>query len=376
MKLLENYMNDLISVIIPVYNVEKYLKACVKSVLSQTYSNLEILLIDDGSSDLSSKICDDLANMDTRIRVFHLENGGVSRARNIGVEKSTGDYICFVDSDDILPNYSIQVLYSNLVEHNADFCSGKLRCINPVHDCDFKLVQDVFAKKTDYENWKLFLDQQDWGPCAKIYKSSIIKDNEVEFPLDVKYGEDSIFVTKYLQNCSSAMSINTVVYYYNCLNVSSASHKGYEELRFWILDIVKEYEKLFLKDNEITRYAVSEYALNLFDMVCVLYLLHFGNVDKDKVCFLIEDTYNLFKPYLNGFSTEGIENEKSLNVIKKYKTFFENEDYNGVYKLLCPSNNENFKNRIASKIRLIIKCCSSNVKCFLIFKLGKSLYKF
>ncbi len=92
--------NVLVSVIVPVYNVEKYLEECVNSLTSQTYSNLEILLIDDGSTDGSGNICDSLAKEDARIRVFHLQNGGVSNARNFGIENAKGEYLSFVDSDD------------------------------------------------------------------------------------------------------------------------------------------------------------------------------------------------------------------------------------------------------------------------------------
>lgn len=92
----------LISVIVPLYNVEKYLQRCVESIMSQTYKMIEILLVDDGSSDRSGQICDDLALLDKRIRVFHKENGGVSSARNFGIEQASGEYICFVDSDDWL----------------------------------------------------------------------------------------------------------------------------------------------------------------------------------------------------------------------------------------------------------------------------------
>ena len=93
---------DLISIIIPVYNVEKYLKECVDSVRKQTYKNLEIILIDDGSKDNSGKLCDELAKEDNRIKVIHKENGGLSDARNVGIENATGEYIQFIDSDDFV----------------------------------------------------------------------------------------------------------------------------------------------------------------------------------------------------------------------------------------------------------------------------------
>lgn len=123
-------MNDIISVIVPVYNVEKYVAACIKSILSQTYQNFEVLLVDDGSSDTSGNICDEFAKIDSRIRVFHKHNGGPSSARNYGLRYARGGYITFVDSDDsILPNF-LEQLYNILNESHAFMaCSN-----NPSYD--------------------------------------------------------------------------------------------------------------------------------------------------------------------------------------------------------------------------------------------------
>lgn len=105
-------MNELISVIIPVYNVEQYLKRCVDSVINQTYKNLEIILVDDGSKDNSSALCDEYLNEDDRIRVYHKENGGLSSARNYGIERCHGEYISFIDSDDFVAPCFIEALYT------------------------------------------------------------------------------------------------------------------------------------------------------------------------------------------------------------------------------------------------------------------------
>ena len=109
-------MNEKISVIVPVYNVEKYLEKCVKSILNQTYSNFEILLINDGSTDNSDIICDKIKNLDDRIKVFHRENSGVSATRNFGLENSTGNLITFIDSDDFIKEDMLEILYNNLVK--------------------------------------------------------------------------------------------------------------------------------------------------------------------------------------------------------------------------------------------------------------------
>ena len=112
-------MNSLISVIVPVYNVEDYLDRCIESIINQTYKNLEIILVDDGSTDSSGKKCDEYALRDGRIKVFHKENGGVSSARNMGLDIATGDYIGFVDSDDLLEHNMYEMLLNNAEKHNV-----------------------------------------------------------------------------------------------------------------------------------------------------------------------------------------------------------------------------------------------------------------
>ena len=109
-----------ISLIVPIYNVELYLSQCVESILIQTYTNLEVILVDDGSTDNCGKICDDYRNIDSRIIVIHKQNGGLSDARNTGIEIATGNYLCFIDSDDWIEPDMIEFLYNNLVNYDAD----------------------------------------------------------------------------------------------------------------------------------------------------------------------------------------------------------------------------------------------------------------
>ena len=116
----------MISVIVPVYNVEKYLERCVKSIAAQTYKDLEILLIDDGSTDKSGEMCDDFQQTDSRIKAFHKQNGGLSDARNYGIEHSAGEFISFVDSDDYIDEKMLETLHRLITENDADLavCSA------------------------------------------------------------------------------------------------------------------------------------------------------------------------------------------------------------------------------------------------------------
>ncbi|EPX11381.1 glycosyltransferase family 2 protein [Streptococcus agalactiae] len=117
-----------ISIIIPVYNVKKYLNDCIQSVINQTYNNLEIILIDDGSTDGSGDYCDEIAKKDSRIFVYHKTNGGLSEARNVGIKISTGKYITFIDSDDYIENLYIETLYNSLIEYKADMSLSIILC--------------------------------------------------------------------------------------------------------------------------------------------------------------------------------------------------------------------------------------------------------
>lgn len=117
-------MDELISVIVPIYNTEKYLVECVESIRKQTYSNIEIILVDDGSTDASIEICDEFAEKDSRVRVFHKENEGVAVARNFGIQHSNGQYVVIVDSDDVAVDKMIEVLYTQIKENDADIAVG------------------------------------------------------------------------------------------------------------------------------------------------------------------------------------------------------------------------------------------------------------
>ncbi|MGO6104493.1 glycosyltransferase family 2 protein [Streptococcus pneumoniae] len=131
-------MEDLISIVVPVYNVEKYLKKSIESVLNQTYQNIEILLVDDGSTDSSGKICESFSKVDPRIRVFHKENGGLSDARNFGIEQMKGQYVAFIDSDDYISKDYVWKLYSSIKNNDSE-----------VSICSFLLVDEKGEKIKD-----------------------------------------------------------------------------------------------------------------------------------------------------------------------------------------------------------------------------------
>lgn len=211
-------MTDKISIIVPVYNVEKYLEKCVKSIINQTYTNLEILLINDGSTDNSLEICKKLIKIDDRIKIFDIKNSGVSFARNFGVENSTGKYIVFVDSDDYVSKNMVELLYYALKKEDADFSVGKVEHIYELtereesdlnFDCVDTLVWDSKCALREFLNTK----RTSFFPVAKMFKKDLLEN--FKFNLNYKLAEDALFLTEILlESNRKVVFVDYTIYFY------------------------------------------------------------------------------------------------------------------------------------------------------------------
>lgn len=205
--------NELISIIVPVYKVEKYLEKCVKSILKQTYTNLEVILVDDGSPDKCGQLCDELAKIDDRIIVFHKENGGLSDARNYGVERANGEYIGFVDSDDYIHESMYEELYKAIKKSGTFIAEcGVTRVykniLRPHYEGeDYFLVLDREGYLKEYlENKRLYGSA--W--CKLIHKDLAKK---IKFPTGKIY-EDAFYTLELLKNVDKYTLISGNYYYY------------------------------------------------------------------------------------------------------------------------------------------------------------------
>ncbi len=207
----------LISVIIPVYKVEKYLKRCVDSVLAQTYENIEIILVDDGSPDNCGEMCDEYARADSRVVVIHKENGGVSAARNIGVERSHGEYVTFVDSDDyISPDY-VEYLYSLLSDNDADVAIADFKKTSE-NSYDFTFDKETNVKMLDGKeacvkmlDTSLFM--QFVTPVAKLFKRRTALEHP--FPVGQRHEDEALMYKIYYQVQRVVCSDKKIYAYYN-----------------------------------------------------------------------------------------------------------------------------------------------------------------
>ena len=205
-------MKKLISVIIPVYNVKNYLKRCVNSVISQSYKNLEILLVNDGSTDGSDKICEKLAQADSRIVVFHKKNGGLSDARNYGIERAKGSYISFVDSDDWIAPTMIEDLYNVVLKYDVKLAICETIYAYDTHRYSPETTGNTFLlnKLPAYE---LLLKNKRFRTNAwnKLYSSDIWR--ELRFPKGKKY-EDVYVMHEVYDMCDSIGYVDKALYYY------------------------------------------------------------------------------------------------------------------------------------------------------------------
>ncbi len=240
----------LVSVIIPVYKVENYLKRCVDSVLAQTYENIEIILVDDGSPDNCGEMCDEYARADSRVVVIHKENGGVSAARNIGVERSHGEYVTFVDSDDyISPDY-VEYLYSLLFDNDADVA---IAGFNKTSDdsCDFASDSENNVKIINgKEACEKLLDgmrfMQFVTPWVKLFKRKII--HKYPFPVGRRYEDEATLYKIYYSACRVAYSDKVLYAYYDNLS-SYMNTRGGEFKKDWF-SVMYERAEFFAANNE------------------------------------------------------------------------------------------------------------------------------
>lgn len=206
-------MNPLVSIIVPVYKVEKYIRRCIDSILSQTYQDFELIIIDDGSPDHSGKICDEYAKKDRRIHVIHQENQGISAARNTGIKKSCGEYLCFVDSDDYVNVHLLSTVIPQMTEKNADAAIFNAQVVyGRVYG---KILGwNIQSNQVESSQIKQYLLQgYDSYVWKKIYKRIIWKD--IVFPIGKKY-EDLYVIAHLVQNISNIIAIPNILYYYEC----------------------------------------------------------------------------------------------------------------------------------------------------------------
>lgn len=295
-----------ISIIVPIYNVEKYIEECIKSILNQTMKEIEIILINDGSSDRSLNICKKYAKIDNRIILIDKQNSGVSDTRNIGIAKAIGEYIMFVDSDDWLEKHACEIAYNEAKKEDADsliFCYyresskgtttkdifGKEKIIFDKEDVYNEILIPTLGLTGDRLKKPQRLDSL--VPIyAKIYKTEIIKEKKIKFmSLDKIPSECLLFNFDYYLYSSKVVYVNKYLYHYRRNNFSSIT-KGYRENLFdkWIFWIEYMKKRKEISDDKILK--------ALYSRICFSVIPLSGNIIKKKN---FVDLYKEIKRILN-----------------------------------------------------------------------------
>ena len=250
-------MKQKISVIVPVYNVEKYLSRCIDSLIRQSYSNIEILLVDDGSKDESLSICKEYEAKDSRIHVFHKENEGLGLTRNYGVEQATGEYITFVDSDDYLTLDAIDSMVKTAVETDADVVIASHYYKNKKQEIELSErlycgteIKEILMVHMMGNNGNQ-LDALSYTAWGKLYKKEIFTKNRLLFPSERKLiWEDLAFSVEAYPLCEKVYILHKPVYYY-CFNEGSLTHT-YKPNKINLVMILYRYMKKRIQELNLS----------------------------------------------------------------------------------------------------------------------------
>lgn len=293
----------IISIIVPIYKVEQYLHQCIDSILHQTFSNFELLLIDDGSPDKSGAICDEYALKDSRIRVFHKINGGVSSARNIGLDNAQGEWIYFVDPDDILFDDCLEVLFSKTSSNydciNAGYIETDWKTKEPIITKVIETVIDYKKALLDFYKSKYF--QFNGYLWNRLFRHSVIEKYRLRFHEDIYYKEDGLFLVEFICKSQKDVFITTKPVYKYYLNPQGAMKSLL--LQFNVKYLTNMDARILCWENikNVTewfdfklRFEAKRSIVQLYYIV--LYQLKYHNIKDKKISY---DLYNKMIHYVS-----------------------------------------------------------------------------
>ena len=300
-------MGELISVIIPIYNVEKYLKECIDSVIAQTYKNIEIILVDDGATDQSGEICDQYAVKDQRIKVIHKVNGGLSDARNAGIDAAIGRYYSFIDGDDFIESDMLETLYCSIVQNKADISVCNIKRI--YEDGEIESFYEPTDNEIVLEELDRFKTLNQPSVCNKMFSAYLFKSTRF---IKGKYYEDTFIYHELLYLAEKVVLTGKIGYWYRERRESILGYGKYTDRYFDFIDAV------YTRMSFLMNYKIQPYGYE----ACLSFYVAVSNAEKNI--------------------------RKTDNNRLKFKRVY--QEYETVYRYLIDSRNIGLK----QKIRLVM----------------------
>jgi glycosyltransferase involved in cell wall biosynthesis len=318
-----------VSVVIPCYNCEKYITECLDSIVNQTYKNIEIILVDDGSNDDTLSIVEKYKN----IIVIKNTNKGVSNARNCGIYKSTGDYIIFIDSDDYIEKNAIKTMMDCMIKDNLDMVRSNYKKIigKKLYSLDSLYKSKTFINKNNFKEtiYRFVLGTEKFNyACSTIYRLDIIKENKILFDENIINGEDAIFVMDYIKHINSICYIPDELYIYR-IHENSMTKKGKSIDLIWD-NKLKYINELRKKEKEwnMEQYGLVDCKIIYILLSCIYRVVKFED-DFEYIFKMIEDiNLNSILKKINYTDLDLTEDRK--NFLKRIKE----NDINGAIKVI------------------------------------------
>lgn len=330
-------MNELISIIVPIYNVEEYLERCVNSIINQTYKNIEIILVNDGSTDNSGNICNELGKKDNRIKIIHKQNGGLSDARNAGLKIAQGCYIGFVDSDDYIKEDMFETLYNLNKKYNSE-----ISIVSYYEYYNGKLIAARDSKKLEIFNKidaikELLIDTKiqsyAWN---KLFKKELFEN--LEFPTNKNF-EDIATILLLFEKAEKIVLLEDPKYYYLRRDNSIVGKRNYKTYKDYLDVIYNKYLYLDGKYDEIDLYNAYNFIINMIWVYTIIVTFDLEDVYKE-----FEKIYSLFEELVNKYGNEITDKLDNYNKSVLYMMLLDKQNSKLAVKQLYKSYKEKRNN--------------------------------
>lgn len=324
-------MEELVSIVVPIYNTQDYLKQCIDSLIRQTYKNIEIILVDDGSTDNSFLMCQEYGKKDKRVRCIHKENGGVSSARNVGIRNATGKYLCFCDSDDWYAEDAIFSMVKSMEETNSDYvASGRFG--GAYENKIFSKMENPF----EILNYLTLIGS--YNTISKLFKTQLVKDNNLYFDEEFAIAEDTLWLREYFLYCNYYTLVTKTIYYVNERR-GSLTRSGYKQYPLYAYYYERKLEALDKltqqlpitdaeKKNFVTERAIHGIKISLFNYYA---MVQNSSKSKDQYVSYINYIFDQLSPWI---LIDEVKSQELNNWYKKYKKYILSKDAEGIVRHL------------------------------------------